>query len=135
MPRPDVNDLTNSQYAIRDSDVYTVEAMNEMARANIARAEKIREMEAMLSQLKETSCWRPIESAPRDGTPVLLCGGRDDCAGYIGAEENHRLIQAPARAVWDGVCWVMGFGENGWAILAYENPTHWMPLPEPPTKE
>lgn len=74
--------------------------------------------------------WKPIESAPRDGTPVLACS-----------------IHHGAREV---VCWQGGkpsgstFGaeqEEGWVNDGqikdrfYANPrwfTHWTPLPEPP---
>lgn len=70
--------------------------------------------------------WQPIETAPKDGGWVLLMGGR------IGFQ-------------WDGdtkpplVCgqfvnnagWWFAFYDSGW-LGEYENPTHWMPLPEPP---
>lgn len=65
--------------------------------------------------------WQPIETAPRDGTLVLLW--------------------------WDGDFAPVGFWQDGWVytmtqarnldgavidiLLGYE-PTHWMPLPEPP---
>jgi len=55
--------------------------------------------------------WRPIETAPRDGTQVIVC--RND-GGYIGG----------AHFVAD----------NWWALEkeSHCNPTHWQPLPEPP---
>jgi len=62
--------------------------------------------------------WQPIETAPKDGTFVLLSG--------------HEL------PVWQG-SWVGRVGRypiNGWtrfnSVDIDWSPTHWMPLPEPP---
>ena len=61
--------------------------------------------------------WRPIETAPRDGTVIIAYGGD---LGY----ENPTV----ASVAWD----------DGWHLDQWEtpensaNPTHWMPLPEPP---
>jgi hypothetical protein len=55
--------------------------------------------------------WQPIDTAPKDGTEVLLTDGKYKRTGYW------------ARRV--GV-WSID------AIVALEPPTHWMPLPEPP---
>lgn len=75
--------------------------------------------------------WRPIETAPRDGTPVLLGGGRDCEAEYARSDAEVTLARAPARAMWNGTLWVMCWNEAGYCLVAYENPTHWMPLPAP----
>lgn len=67
--------------------------------------------------------WQPIETAPKDGTPALLFSPYDEDMNCKG-----------------GLIWVSG----GWGravINPYswrgesnkEPPTHWMPLPEPPT--
>lgn len=51
--------------------------------------------------------WRPISTAPRDGTRVLLYFRHNPIAiGY------HNSVR--------------------WCGTLYNNPTHWMPLPEPP---
>ncbi len=61
--------------------------------------------------------WQPIETAPKDGTQVLL---------WIGGHSEP---------------WAQtGFFEGGYWLDSYEgidlsSPTHWMPLPPPPGKE
>lgn len=61
--------------------------------------------------------WRSIETAPRDGTRVLLgFAGRDQLDGHeIGSWDA------------DKACWYDGVEER---YKLY--PTHWLPLPEPP---
>lgn len=55
--------------------------------------------------------WRPIATAPRDGSDVLLWAGRDCHVGY-----------------WSIVGWAdVWAGECPWI-----DPSHWMPLPQPP---
>ena len=82
--------------------------------------------------------WRPIETAPRDGTPVLL---------YIPGENSwNRLDGTPDMVVgiWTNFSMETGwFSDCGDVDQGYEstgayfvhdthNPTHWMPLPSPP---
>lgn len=55
--------------------------------------------------------WRPIETAPRDGTAVLLWGNGPTCA----------------VAQWDSEASI--WSDGGWDVDA----THWRPLPSPPT--
>lgn len=69
--------------------------------------------------------WQPIETAPRDDTPVLLFGTRWKF-DWHGAEDV-------------GFSAVCSFNYGEWRVLHtvyYETvcitPTHWMPLPEPP---
>lgn len=67
--------------------------------------------------------WQPIETAPKDGTYILLGGCKHGPAvriGYWGpGRYDHRRREY----------------ERGWADgPAYGfNPTHWMPLPPAPT--
>lgn len=65
--------------------------------------------------------WRPIETAPKDGTPVLLWW--PDWTSW------------PAAGFWyEDAC----EGGNNWKLAGQRSPayvkppTHWMPLVEPP---
>lgn len=59
--------------------------------------------------------WQPIETAPRDGERILLV-------------INHG---PHGDKIWTGLWadgWIVSYGK------AEKQPTHWMPLPEPPVK-
>lgn len=67
--------------------------------------------------------WQPIETAPKDGTLVLICerGGRRQVAKWCEGDWG-----APP-------CWwvqLTGRGPESYPTL---DVTHWMPLPPPPT--
>lgn len=69
--------------------------------------------------------WRSIDTAPKNGVPVLLCvqnegGGR----GLIVAQHIARPDGSAMWAIGRHSCGGMG-------VLGIEA-THWMPLPEPP---
>lgn len=57
--------------------------------------------------------WQPIETAPRNGTRMLVA--------WLGNPAINRLHFRVRDKEW---C-----DEQG---LCYRQPTHWMPLPEPP---
>lgn len=60
--------------------------------------------------------WRPIETAPKDETTILVY--------RPGADDNYILKIGTDN-------W--GYWCNSWAHSArHTQPTHWMPLPEPP---
>jgi hypothetical protein len=68
--------------------------------------------------------WRPIETAPRDGSRMLFFTG----VSWVGYYRTGREPGAPPDAEW---------GKPGWTRLGFcdvgLNPTHWQPLPPPPT--
>lgn len=71
--------------------------------------------------------WRPIEEAPRDGTPVLVFASRH------GWEGMPRVVCAVFGGL--GPEWaIYGCGPTShseqWLDVC--TPTHWMPLPSPP---
>ncbi len=64
--------------------------------------------------------WRPIVTAPKDGTRILC--------GWMATEEVEFLRWVESREAWCA-------GLGGWGEDRYrgdEMPTHWMPRPKPP---
>lgn len=64
--------------------------------------------------------WQPIDTAPKDGTPVLLwtAEGITEASYYYG-----RWSYFPVEAAYEG------------GTLLMCKPTHWCPVPEAPTCE
>lgn len=59
--------------------------------------------------------WQPIETAPKDGTRVLL------------VRDNQQVV-----AFYDMGDWVIMPSREGNVGWLFTNPTHWMPLPALP---
>lgn len=70
--------------------------------------------------------WQRIETAPKDGTRVLLGGGDMFC------EAMDRRVFDPLSAQWYEEEWLVGGAESGYVRLTVNSPTHWMLLPEAP---
>lgn len=81
------------------------------------------------------SPWRDMESAPKDGTRILA-----DCGAV------YRKPYAVRVLLWyDALQWEGEYGpDSGWILdlpdetidaeFVERDPTHWMPLPEPPSE-
>ena len=69
----------------------------------------------------EGNTWQPIETAPKDETQILTAGSEIEIAYW------QEFTDTGKAKGW----------RDGWFNLSgyYIHPTHWMPLPEPPTKE
>jgi Protein of unknown function (DUF551) len=69
------------------------------------------------------AAWQPIETAPKDGSMVLLCrnvGGTNPC--------NYRSV-----GEWcEDRYWTTDFADCIDGNIEDKPPTHWMPLPKPP---
>lgn len=70
--------------------------------------------------------WLPIETAPRDGTWALLSGG----TVYYGWDDDNFPPAVCGHHAESGK-WYFAHYESGY-YGEYENPTHWVPLPNPP---
>ena len=84
----------------------------------------------MPQTIREMSGWRPIETAPKDGSAFLGYG-------------VHDMNANPPKGVQDGdywraiILWDKWRDPNGWVfskdgLQLWSKPTHWQPLPEPP---
>lgn len=82
--------------------------------------------------------WQPIETAPEDGTVVLLWGGMPDTSSdetdWFQGFGNGRSWRRPrpVSAWWDGYGWAYCSYDGG-HYGSYEGATHWMLLPAPPS--
>jgi len=84
----------------------------------------------------QRNTWRPIETAPRDGTWVLLAGG--ECEYNEESDNRGRVVTAQwtteyrsnagDRPIADFGRWEFAYYDSGF-YGEYENPTHWQPSP------
>lgn len=81
--------------------------------------------------------WQPIETAPRDGTKILIWDAGENGFGQVVARYETRDGWAPIGSTTD-LQWI---GRIRWHVAAQmylgahqliKTPTHWMPLPAPP---
>lgn len=78
--------------------------------------------------------WQPIETAPRDESWILLTGGKIDY-GWDG-DEPPTMVVGQSTGDRNGMQveshWQFAWYDSGY-YGEYEKPTHWMPLPPPPS--
>jgi hypothetical protein len=71
--------------------------------------------------------WQPIETAPKDGTPILVADAKSVEVG-VWQEETEDDTEC-------GVVTIPGFDAGWWGSEwqpGGKQPTHWMPMPDPP---
>jgi hypothetical protein len=88
-----------------------------------------------LASAPPQSGWRPIESAPKDGTSFIAYGRHaKDCPIKDGRNRYKQGDHWWALGCWD--IWRKGrwfvFCKDGKPLEDWGKPTHWMPLPAPP---
>lgn len=68
--------------------------------------------------------WQPIETAPRDANVHIMI--------YVPATYNHEYFIVRWNPYEFGGIWQIG---SSLAVIGKDMPTHWMPLPKPPTTD
>ncbi len=68
---------------------------------------------------------RTMETAPKDGTWVLLEGGRT--GEGTDADDNRPVVARWGETVFGNAGWVFSFWDGAWRD-EYEGPTHWSPV-------
>lgn len=95
-----------------------------------AIGERIAKLPELEAKLAAQPAWQPIETAPKDETPILVYGGywEGEVSGLNSAPhdeaEKSTIVQYDGRRY--SVC-----GGDYYATWV-RNPTHWMPLPKSP---
>jgi len=82
---------------------------------------QIKWLEDCIMELKQSNQWQPIETAPMNGTYILVFQKHSD-------RFSETMI---ARYSQFSECWFIMWDDRA----TEANPTHWMPLPQPPTNK
>ena len=97
--------------------------------------ERIAELERELEAVRKDAGWRPIETAPKDGT-LFLCWV--SAVRYGETDEGQPYQQDVSQADFCNWCTQADIPDCGWfdpccgQIGDSQAVTHWMPLPLPP---
>ena len=84
-------------------------------------------LESQAKPVQPSDPWLPIETAPKDGTEIIMSNGKDVSAGswFKGHDGTYDRDGAPNCDEKDA-CWM------DWSGGMLPEPTHWMPLPPAP---
>lgn len=98
-----------------------------------AASEEISRLTARVAELEKALAWQPIETAPKDGTDVLITGG----TYWYDAETfqtEYPFSQVKIARHYKGQDeWNGGHGSE-YDAEYWHKPTHWMPLPPAPSE-
>lgn len=97
-------------------------------KAGMEKAALRHEIETLKTQRDEllaASQWRPIETAPKDGTDVLCFCVEPEFAEEGNPHKEFRVCFY-GQLQPDYFCWMSHYGYE-------QRPTHWQPLPNPPS--
>ena len=112
-------------YPHEDQQFRLVEGVSQEAAKAAAQADY---EDRILSALQPGDGWQGIESAPKDGTTVILWV----VTPY--APQGHMLW--PCKVIHDDWCWEISdnaYIDWDYQIIEDKEITHWMPLPTPPS--
>lgn len=70
--------------------------------------------------------WKPIETAPKDGTRVLIVSDDQVFIGYW--SESAKFGDEIEKPGWQ----IHESEMDEWYAVAVDDATHWTPIPEPP---
>lgn len=98
----------------------------------VKQMEYVRVCEQIQRLRAEASGWQPIETAPKDGSWVLLSGGRQSDPTWYDQGDVTWPSAAVCRWCDEFESWKMGVVWDGDLRSNYDDPTHWIPLPAPP---
>ena len=79
--------------------------------------------------------WQSIDTAPKDGTRILLAEDKIVDVGHYfdtSYEQEELVSQKGKKRIYELVKYVRGYWDTPEGIF---NPTHWMPLPPAPPKK
>ena len=120
-------EMTSFRLRVRSQDDATFAALreeNERQRFDILAMNQsldlLREENERRKADAELIEWQPIETAPKDGTVILVMTG----------ETMHVVRWINIHGDFD--YWAVDDNKHGPFTLRGKAPTHWMPLPEPP---
>ena len=88
-----------------------------------------------LAKLREQTQWQPIETAPKDGTEIIGAAWYKygDFSAHIEGPWTIAFYGGKWQSSWDGSEVVNYMSDFGTDYKEPElEPTHWMPLPNPP---
>ena len=113
-----------------DIEIAASKAMREWERGYVCQDINIRHHISWwiaLETNRRANEWRRIETAPRDGTKVLLClTGYQPVVGYFDGDSERWEYQDSGDFVEEDHWFAWQEQTGDWL------PDHWMPLPEPP---
>lgn len=91
----------------------------------------------IIEELEQKNEWQPIETAPRDGTLILVTGSRymDEHLPNISITKWISKIEERWELVTRTRQELIKVDESHWDYDCGIFPTHWMPLPKPPISE
>lgn len=80
------------------------------------------------SDRAERAGWLPIESAPKDGTPILVCDMKSRIPAAEVVHWNDGWLSGTPD-YWEDI---QSRGRGLQVLGMHETPTYWQPLPQPP---